>query len=69
VGTIAAEVLGVTMKREVWNRCDYCGKFIALADFDADSGAIRKLVGDPSQEDFLTLCQKHAREWREARKR
>jgi hypothetical protein len=45
------------MKRETWNKCDVCGKFIAMEDFS--HGAVRKLV-DPYYETWETLCRKHA---------
>lgn len=43
-----------------WNRCDVCGKFIALKDFDR--GAVRNLIfpdSDRSVETWETLCTKH----------
>lgn len=46
-----------------WNRCDMCGKFIALNDFDA--GAIRRLLtpdSDWSREQYETLCARCADE-------
>jgi len=46
----------------VWNRCDVCGKFIALKDFD--NGAIRTLLTPDSEltkETYETLCIKHAK--------
>jgi hypothetical protein len=51
----------VVMKHEQWNRCDACGKFIALDDFD--KGAVRKLVTPDSfetAEEWETLCIKCA---------
>lgn len=45
------------MKRDAWNRCDDCGKFIALDDFD--NGAIREMIlpdSDFSVETYRTLC-------------
>lgn len=47
----------------LWNRCDMCGKFIALNDFDA--GAIRRLLtpdSDWSREQYETLCARCADE-------
>lgn len=44
-----------------WNRCDVCGKFIAISDFD--TGAIRRLLtpdSHRSREEWETLCAKHA---------
>jgi hypothetical protein len=46
---------------DTWNRCDVCGKFIALDDFD--NGAIRELITPDSHlssEEWETLCKKHA---------
>lgn len=43
-----------------WNRCDACGKFIPLSDFD--KGAVRSMVtpdSDRSRETWETLCRKH----------
>jgi hypothetical protein len=43
-----------------WNRCDICGRFIAIADFD--KGAVRRLVYPDSHftcETWETLCRKH----------
>jgi hypothetical protein len=45
----------------VWNRCDECGRFIALDDFD--SGATHCLVlpdSDYTSETYETLCKRHA---------
>ena len=44
-----------------WNRCDVCGQFIALADFER--GAIRKLLTPDShfsRETYETLCARCA---------
>ncbi len=44
-----------------WNRCDVCGRFIALDDFG--NGAVRVLVtpeSDRSHETYDTLCKQHA---------
>ena len=44
-----------------WNRCDVCGRFIALADFEA--GATRHQLTPDShftRETYETLCKKHA---------
>lgn len=46
---------------EPWNRCDVCGKFVALDDFN--HGAIRKLVypdSERTRETWETLCKEHA---------
>jgi hypothetical protein len=48
------------MKRDPWNRCDACGKFIAMDDFD--KGAVRHMVmpdSDRSSEEWETLCVEH----------
>jgi hypothetical protein len=45
-----------------WNRCDSCGRFIALMDFD--KGAVRRLIYPDSEltcETWETLCIDHAR--------
>ena len=44
-----------------WNRCDVCGRFIALRDFCR--GAIRRLLTPSShftREEYETLCERHA---------
>jgi recombinational DNA repair protein (RecF pathway) len=49
------------MKRDPWNRCDNCGKFIAIDDFDI--GAFRKLATPAtafSAETYDTFCKKCA---------
>ncbi len=50
------------MKRELWNRCDQCGKFIAIDDFE--KGASRSLDTPDSaytSETYETLCIEHAK--------
>lgn len=50
-----------------WNRCDVCGKFIAMNDFGR--GAVRFMVtpdSDRSRETWETLCLKHGLEDRAA---
>ena len=50
------------MKRDAWNRCDECGKFIPYEDF-ADGKASHKIVTPESlktRETFETLCRNHA---------
>jgi hypothetical protein len=45
-----------------WNRCDVCGRFIALSDF-CNGLATRKLVSPDSEysgEEWETLCEEHA---------
>jgi hypothetical protein len=49
------------MKNDPWNRCDVCGRFIALDDFD--KGAVRRIDRPDaygSSESWKTLCIKHA---------
>jgi hypothetical protein len=51
-------------KRETWNRCDVCGRFIALRDF-RDGTAKRALIYPDSHltcETWETLCREHADE-------
>ena len=51
------------MMKDTWNRCDICGRFIALADFDR--GARRHMLTPDafgSSETWETLCIKHAPE-------
>lgn len=46
----------------LWNRCDVCGQFISIKDFQSGS-AIRKLLtpdSDYSYEEFETLCYRHS---------
>ncbi len=52
---------------DLWNRCDVCGKFIAMHDFD--KGAVRYCVtpdSDRSRETWETLCVQHGLEDRAA---
>ena len=47
--------------REPWNRCDVCGKLIAMDDFD--KGATRRMLtpdSDRSREEWETLCIAHS---------
>jgi hypothetical protein len=49
------------MKYLHWNRCDVCGRFIAIKDFDRK--AVRRFVTQDTHftsEEFETLCKKHA---------
>ena len=49
------------MKRDYWNRCDNCGKFIAVTDFN--SGAFRALATPDTAftaETYDTYCKKCA---------
>ena len=44
-----------------WNRCDWCGKFISLKDFESGK-ATRQMVtpdSDCSSEDYETDCGNH----------
>ena len=44
-----------------WNRCDICGKFIAMQSFD-DGKAIRRMITPDSEytgEEYETLCSIH----------
>lgn len=53
-------------ERDPWNRCDECGRFIALADFDR--GAVRRLVYPDSEftrETWETLCIAHGEQARD----
>lgn len=46
-----------------WNKCDTCGKFISMKDFNSGK-AIRTLLSvdsDYSCEEYETLCRKHSR--------
>ena len=48
-----------------WNRCDACGKFIAMGDFD--KGAVRHMLTPDAygtHETWETLCIKHGLEER-----
>lgn len=45
----------------VWNRCDVCGRFIPMVDFE--EGAVRRLLtpdSHRSSEEYETLCKEHA---------
>lgn len=51
------------MKRDPWNRCDVCGRFIPLDNFREHGGAVRKLLtpdSDRSVEEWETLCKEHS---------
>lgn len=50
------------MRRDLWNRCDSCGRFIAFDDF-AQGNAVRRLLEPDSQlgvEKWETLCAEHS---------
>lgn len=45
-----------------WNRCDICGRFISMEDFQSGR-AVRTMFSpdsDRSSEDWETLCPEHA---------
>jgi hypothetical protein len=46
---------------ESWNRCDVCGRFIPMRDFEAGSATRRLLTPDSeyTREEWETLCEKH----------
>lgn len=48
-------------KREIWNRCDVCGKFISIKDFESGE-AIRNCTPDTefTSEYYETFCKEHA---------
>lgn len=49
------------LEDDKWNRCDVCGKFISMQDFQ-DGKALRHLLtpdSDRSREEFETLCSEH----------
>jgi len=49
------------MKRDLWNKCDSCGKIIPYADLESGA-AIHVMVepsSDLSEETYETLCSKH----------
>lgn len=49
------------MSERAWNRCDHCGRFIPLADFESGA-ASRRLVTPDSEftaEEYETLCRAH----------
>jgi hypothetical protein len=48
-------------KREYWNKCDICGKFIAYKDFEPEGKAVRHMVtpdSEYSREAWETICTK-----------
>ncbi len=44
-----------------WNRCDICGRFISLEDFDSGKANRRMVTPDTAFtcEDYETLCKEH----------
>ena len=50
------------MKRDPWNRCDVCGRFISMSDFRQDK-AIRRFISpdaEGNEETWETLCKNHS---------
>ena len=47
-------------QKEIWNRCDVCGRIISIGDFGNGKAkrAIVHLDTEFSQEDYETLCAK-----------
>lgn len=45
-----------------WNRCDVCGRFIAMDDFDSGDAQRYMLTPDSyrSTEEWATSCKAHA---------
>lgn len=55
--------LGSDMKRELWNRCDICGRFISFSDIE-NGLAVRELDTPDTHftpEAYETLCREHGR--------
>lgn len=52
-------------------RCDDCGRFIALADFESGAASRRLLTPDAygSRETYETLCAEHSNGWPRAPRR
>jgi hypothetical protein len=55
----------MTMEDRLWNRCNVCGRFIALNCFheNASPRAVRNLLTPDSYltiEEWETLCPEHA---------
>ena len=50
------------MSDKAWNRCDICGKFIPIKDFDL--GKARRVMTTPdsdfSSESYETTCKKRS---------
>lgn len=49
--------------REIWNRCDVCGRFIPYADFESGK-ALHRMISPSSglsMEEWETLCREHYR--------
>jgi len=46
---------------ETWNKCDVCGRFISMSDFEIGK-AVRRMTtpdSDYSAEDYETMCHQH----------
>jgi len=49
------------MNKELWNKCDICGRIIPFKDFESGL-ATREMITPDSEftsEDWETLCKKH----------
>ena len=55
------DILNFKKTREIWNRCDICGKFISFEEFtNGDAYRVNILPdSDFSTETFKTLCKQH----------
>jgi hypothetical protein len=52
---------GSVLKRDCWNKCDVCGRFIPYRDIEAGKAVHRMITpdSDVSYESFETLCAEH----------
>jgi hypothetical protein len=50
--------------KDTWNRCDCCGRFISMKDFETNAATRHMITPDShfSRETYETLCKKHAHE-------
>ena len=57
--TMARKVMKI--KRNIWNRCDVCGKFISCKDFLCHKAlrVIESVDSCYSTESYITLCKTH----------
>ena len=48
-------------KRDYWNKCDVCGRFIPYSDIENGTAVHRMITpdSDVSYESFETLCAEH----------
>jgi len=48
-------------KKELWNRCDVCGRFISYKDFENKKASRQMIKPDSlcSSETYETLCEEH----------